>query len=179
MKRWYSCFAIFLWLLCVAALPSLGQSQPQSTPISELHKPAPTVGPLMITFGDKSATWTVTQLTALPQTTVTVNNEHTKANETYTGVPLIDLLKPLGVHDAPRGKDLRLYLVAAGSDGYEAVYAIGEVTPEVNNSTVMVAHTENGAALKDDGPLKLIATNEKRPARWVRNLVSIRVLAAE
>ena len=54
------------------------------------------------------------------------------------------LLKPLGVNDTPRGKDLRLYVVAAGSDGYEVVYSIGEVTPAVNNATVIVADTENG-----------------------------------
>ncbi len=179
MKRFGSCFAIFLWLLCIAVLPAQGQSQPQSMPMSGMHKLAPPAGPLVITFGDKSATWTAATLAALPHKTVTVHNEHTKADETYSGVLLIDLLKPLGVHDSPRGKDLRLYVVAAGSDGYEAVYSIGEVTPEVNNATVMVADTENGAALKDDGPLKLIATNEKRPARWVRNLVAIRVLAAE
>ncbi len=46
--------------------------------------------------------------------------------------------------DKPRGKDLRLYVVAAGSDGYEVVYSIGEVTPDVNDATVIVADTENG-----------------------------------
>lgn len=179
MKRLGSCFAISLFLLCVAALPTKGQGQPQSAPMSEARKPAPPAGPLVITFGDKSATWTAATLAALPHTTVTVHNEHTKADETYSGVLLINLLKPLGVNDAPRGKDLRLYVVAAGSDSYEVVYSIGEVTPAVNNATVMVADSENGAALKDDGPLKLIGTNEKRPARWVRNLVAIHVLTAE
>ena len=184
--------AIFLWLFTVAAVSTHAQSQPSqmtasgpaASPapmgqMSEMHKPAPPAGPLTITFGDKSATWTAATLASLPHVTVTVHNEHTKADETYSGVPLIALLTPLGVHDAPRGKDLRLYLVAAGSDGYEVVYSIGEVTPEVNNSTVIVADTENGKPLTDDGPLKLIATGEKRPARWVRNLVAIRVLTAE
>ena len=49
-------------------------------------------GPLKITFGDKSAEWTPATLAALPHTTVTVYNEHAKANQTYSGVPLIDLL---------------------------------------------------------------------------------------
>jgi len=108
-----------------------------------------------------------------------VHNEHTKSDETYSGVPLIVLLTPLGVTGKPRGKDLRLYLVAAGSDGYKVVYSIGEVTPDVHDATVLVADTENGAPINVDGPLKLIATGEKRPARWVRNLVSIKVQAAE
>jgi hypothetical protein len=135
--------------------------------------------PLKITFGDKSATWTVATLATLPHVSVTVYNEHTKANETYAGVPLIALLAPLSVSEHPRGKDLRLYVVAEGSDLYEVVYSSGEITPEVSSSTVIVADTENGKPLTDDGPLKMIATGEKRPARWVRSLVAVKVFAAE
>lgn len=147
--------------------------------MNEMHKPATPAGPLQITFDGKSATWTAATLAALPHVTVTVHNEHTKADETYTGVPVIALLTPLGVSDKPRGKQLRLFVVAEGSDGYEAVYSIGEVTPDVHNATVLVADTENGKPLMADGPLKLVATGEKRPARWVRNLVAIDVKSAE
>jgi hypothetical protein len=158
------------------------QSKPQSMPMSqmdEMRQPTAPAGPLKVSFGDKSSQWTPATLAALPHKTITVHNEHTKADETYSGVELIDLLAPLGVSTQPHGKDLRLYVVAAGSDGYEAVYSIGEVTPDLNNSTVIVADTENGKALAADGPLKLVATGEKRPARWVRNLVAIRVMAAD
>jgi len=43
-------------------------------------------------------------LASLPHVTVTVYNEHTKANETYSGVPLIALLAPLGVSEHPRAR---------------------------------------------------------------------------
>jgi hypothetical protein len=158
------------------------QSQPQSAPMGQMSgmaKSTVPAGPLKITFGDKSAEWTPATLAALPHKTITVHNEHTKADETYSGVQLIDLLTPLGVHDKPRGKDFRLYLVAAGSDGYEVVYSIGEVTPDVSSATVIVADAENGKPIADDGPLKMVATEEKRPARWVRNLAAIRVVATE
>jgi len=146
--------------------------------MGEMHKPMVPAGPLKVTYGEKSSEWTPATLASLPHKTITVHNEHTKADEAYSGVQLIDLLTPLGVQAVPHGKDLRLYVVVAGSDGYEAVYSIGEINPDVNNSTVIVADTENGKPLADDGPLKLVATNEKRPARWVRNLVAIRVMAA-
>jgi hypothetical protein len=136
-------------------------------------------GPLKITFGKKSAQWTPATLAPLQHVTVTVFNEHAKANQTYTGVPLANLLTQLGVPDKPRGKDFRLYLVAEGSDGYQVVYSVGEVTPDVHDATVIVADTMDGKPLTEDGPLKLVATGEKRPARWVRNLVGIRVLAAQ
>ena len=135
--------------------------------------------PLKITFGDKSATWMPAALTSLPHTTVTVYNDHTKANETYAGVALIDLLTPLGVAEKPKGKELRLYVVAEGSDDYEVVYSIGEIAPYIHDATVIVADSEDGKPLTDSGPLQLVATREKHPARWVRNLIAIHVLAAQ
>ena len=142
-------------------------------------KPGAAAGPLKITFGDKSAEWTAAALAALPHTTLTVFNAHTKANQTYTGVALIELLAKLGVPDKPHGGDLRLYLVAVGADGYEAVYSLAEINPDVHDGTVIVADTLDGKGLAASGPLQLVATGEKRPARWVRNLVAIRVLTAQ
>jgi hypothetical protein len=142
-------------------------------------KPAVPAGPLKIVFGDKSAEWTPAALAALPHKTVTVCNVHVGANQTYSGVPLIELLTRLGVPEKPHGKDLRLYLVAEGSDGYKAVYSVAEVNPDVHDATVIVADTLDGKVLQTAGPLILVATGEKRPARWVRNLVAVRVLTAE
>lgn len=184
MKPSVACAAIFASVLSLGTIAASAQNiaAPQPMPtgqMSEMRKPAPPAGPLQISFGDKSATWTAATLAPLPHVTVTVYNEHTKAEETYSGVPVIALLTPLGVSDKPRGKQFRLYLVAQGSDGYEVVYSIGEVTPDVHDATVIVADTEDGKPIEADGPLKLIATGEKRPARWVRNLVALRVQAAE
>jgi hypothetical protein len=140
---------------------------------------ATAAGPLKITFGKKSSQWTPATLAALPHKTITVFNEHVKANQTYTGVELMDLLTPLGVDPKPHGKDFRLYLVAEGSDGYQVAYSIGEVSPDVHDGTVLVADTLDGKPLGDNGPVQLVTTGEKRPARWVRNLVAIRVKTAE
>jgi hypothetical protein len=145
----------------------------------KVGKPVVPAGPLKITFEDKSAEWTVATLAPLPHKTITVYNEHAKTNQTYSGVPLIDLLKQLGVPDKPHGKEFRLYLVAEGSDGYQVVYSLGEITPDVHDAIVMVADTMDGKSIADDGPLKLVATGETRPARWVRNLVAIRVQTAQ
>ena len=134
---------------------------------------------LKITYGKKHAEWTPQSLAPLPHVTVNVYNEHAKANQTYSGVPLIALLNPLGVTDKPHGKDFRLYLVAEGSDGYQVVYSVAEVTPDVHDATVLVADSMDGKPIGDSGPLQLVATGEKRPARWVRSLVAIRVKATE
>jgi hypothetical protein len=134
---------------------------------------------LKITFGDKSAAWTLATLAPLPHVTINVYNEHAKANETFSGVPLMSLLAPLGVSTKPHGADFRLYVVAEGSDGYQVVYSIGEVNPDVHDGTVLVADSVDGKPLADHGPMQLVATGEKRPARWVRNLVAVRVESAQ
>lgn len=189
MRNWVWAVAFLIGMgASAAAAQAPAQNQPQSAPaggmdmshgMDHMGKPAVPSGPLNVSFGEKFAAWTPATLAALPHKTITVFNEHAKANQTYSGVPLIDLLKPLGVPDKPHGKDLRLYFVAEGSDGYGAVYAVAEANPDVHDGTVIVADAMDGKGLGDDGPLKLIATGEKRPARWVRNLVAIRVLTAQ
>jgi hypothetical protein len=121
-------------------------------------------------------------LKAMPRTTVTVHNEHAKADETYAGVRVADLLAKMG---APLGRELRgvalsSYLVASGSDGYEAVIALAEIDPAFHTGEVIVADTMNGAPLDaKSGPFKLVVTEDKRPARWVRNLVNIELKSAK
>jgi len=176
-------------VLMAATISAVSQEQSQPQPAMggmgsmgmahEISKPAVPAGPLKIVFGDKSAEWTPATLAALPHQTVTVVNSHTKASLAYSGVPLIDLLKQLGAPAKPMGKQLRLYLVAQGSDGYEAVYSLAEVAPELHNATVIVADTLAGEPLGDKGPLQLVTTGDKALARCVRNLVVIRVLTAE
>jgi hypothetical protein len=202
MRVWTAVFLFGMGLGAVAApvliqAQSQGQNQGQPMPgvpanpvggvganpgqatSMDTGKPSVATGPLRITFGDKSAEWTAAKLAALPHQTLTVFNEHAKVNQTYSGVELIELLKPLGVPEKPRGKEFRLYLVAEGSDGYQVVYSLGEVTPDVHDATVMVADMLDGKPIGAGGPLQLVATREKRPARWVRNLVAIRVSTAE
>jgi hypothetical protein len=155
---------------------SKGQSMGK---MGAMKEPPPPTGPLKIAFGAKSAEWTPAALAALSHTTLTVFNVHVNACQTYTGVPLMDLLTKLGVPTKPHGKDLQLYLVAEGSDGYKAVYSLAEVNPDVHEGAVIVADTLDGKALPGGGQLQLVAKGDKRPARWVRALVAIRVLAAD
>ncbi len=176
--------AILAIFAAAAALPSQSQT-PSAQPMQEMgsmqHHSHPLIPAnlLKITAGAQSATFTPQQLAALPHTAITVYNGHAKVNQTYSGVPLIDLLTPLGVTGTPRGKDFRFYIEAIGSDGYMVTYSIGEITPFIHDGTVIVADTLDGKPITESGPFQLVATGEKHPARWVRNLVAIRVLPAE
>jgi hypothetical protein len=117
-----------------------------------------------------------------PQTTVTIFDRHTNKKETYGGVPLIDLLAKLGVKRGAemKGKALAQYVAATGSDGYVSVVALGEADPEFHPGTVLVADTMDGKPLDATaGPFRLVVSEDKRPARSVRNLVKIEVRSAE
>jgi hypothetical protein len=117
-----------------------------------------------------------TDLKAMPHIAVAFHNSHTNAVETYSGVRLVDLLAKMG---APLGSELRgpalaNYVVATGSDGYKAVLALAEVDPSFHPGEVIVADLMDGKPLDaHSGPFKLVVTEDKRPARAVRNLVSI------
>ncbi len=120
-------------------------------------------------------------LKAMPRTTVNFHNSHTNADETYSGVRLADVLAkmdaPLG--NALRGEALANYVVATGSDGYTVVLALGEVDPSFHPGEVIVADTMDGKPLDEhSGPFKLVVTEDKRPARGVRNLIRIELKTA-
>jgi predicted metal-binding membrane protein len=180
-----SVFILAFAVVASSSYSALGQAatSPTAQPSGEMHMEhhaaPPASTPVKITVGDKSESWTAATLAALPHSSITVYNEHAKATQTYSGVPLIALLARLGVADKPRGKDFRLYLVAEGIDGYQVVYSIGEISPDVHDGTTLIADSQDGKPITEDGPLKLVTTGEKRPARWVRNLVAIRVMPAQ
>jgi hypothetical protein len=117
-------------------------------------------------------------LKTLTHIKVTIHNPHSNADETYAGARLSDLLGKVG---APLGSDLRGkaladYVVATGSDGYRTVLALAEIDPAFHPGEVIVSDEMNGKPLDDhNGPMKLVVTEDRHPARWVRNLVKIEV----
>jgi hypothetical protein len=122
------------------------------------------------------------ELKAMPRKTVAVHNPHANADETYEGVALADLLTKYGapLGSALRGAALGYYVVGTGADGYKAVYSLAEVDPSFHGGDVLVVDTMDGKPLDArSGPLRLVSTEEQRPARGVRNLVALELKAAQ
>jgi hypothetical protein len=87
-----------------------------------------------------------------------------------------------GKVNAPLGKELHgeamaLYRIATGSDGYSAVLSLAEVDPSFHEGQVIVADRRDCQPLGKAGPFQSIVSEDKRPARWVHNLVSITLLS--
>ena len=126
-------------------------------------------------------TLTAADLKKLPRKTLSVMNPHEKKNETYEGVPLQEILNRAGVPQCEqmRGPAMASYLVAEAEDGYRVVFSLAELEPGIGNAEVIVADTMDGEPLgPKQGPFKLVAPHDKRPARWVRMLKSITVVRA-
>lgn len=183
----------FLLALCSAAPHAIAQTGPISD--REMGHPRPPdttltrqqadqgresmVIPLKISYGKKAQEWTAPKLAGLPHETLQVTDSRNGATETYSGIPLMALLVEVGVPQKPKGRDFRLYVVVEGRDGDEAVYSLGEVSPDVHDGSVLIADSVDGKPLGDAGPIELICSGEKRPARWIRGVVSIKVAKAD
>jgi hypothetical protein len=176
-----------LIVLCLATMGSAG-AHAQTAPKAEMgamtghdHVPTAPSTSLTLTIDGKATTLSVAELQAMPQKRVTVHNEHTKADESYTGVLLGDLLAKYGfpVDKTTQRKMLRSYLVAEGTDKYWVLYSVTEVEGSEHRGEVIVATSIGGKPLGDDGQFKLVDTADRKPQRWVRNLKSITVRSAE
>jgi hypothetical protein len=118
-------------------------------------------------------------LAALPREAVSAT-EHGKTLQ-CEGVALQALLRAANALPAEplRGGQLAHYVLVAARDGYRAVFSLAELEPTLGNYRVLLVDRCDGQPLgDDDGPLRLIAPEESRPARWVRQVQSITVVTA-
>jgi hypothetical protein len=166
--------AVLLALAISTGVCSLhGQSMPEHS-----HAKAAPSTELQISVDGKTSTVTLQELAAMPQKSVKVHNEHTKKDETYTGVLLSDLLAKYGFAVGPSSHRamLRSYITAEGTDKYWVLYSTTEIEGSEHEADVIVATSMDEAPLGDDGQLKLVTSADKKPQRWVRNLTAIRLV---
>ena len=117
----------------------------------------------------------------LKQTEVSAR-DHDGELRTYKGVALVDVLIAAGVTLGAqlRGKNLMKYVAVKAADSYEVVFSLPEIDPEFTSQTILLAYKVDGADLaKEDGPYRMVVPNDRRHARWVREVISLRVAAAK
>lgn len=97
---------------------------------------------------------------------------------TWEGVELRAVLRLAGVTtDSLRGPALGHVLVFVGADGYRATLALADLDPALGARNVWLVDREDGAALTAARlPRRVIVEGDRRPARWVTQLVRIEVV---
>jgi DMSO/TMAO reductase YedYZ molybdopterin-dependent catalytic subunit len=120
-------------------------------------------------------------LAKLPRRSVRAKDHGGKEPE-FEGSPLVAVLTLAGVKfgEDLRGKNLELYLVVEAADGYRAVFALPELDPAYTDKVILLADKRDGKSMDArEGPLRIVVPDEKRHARWVRQVTGLVVKRAQ
>ncbi|MBC7925606.1 MAG: molybdopterin-dependent oxidoreductase [Bryobacteraceae bacterium] len=135
--------------------------------------------PAVMVTGDvkQPLTLTAEDIAEMPRASVRLKTNG--VDIVYQGVWLHEVLKRAGVPSGSdlRGKALTTYLLAEASDGYQVIFSLAELDPALIENEVLLADTADGKPLSgSQGRFRIIASKEKRPARSVRMLTSLKVV---
>jgi hypothetical protein len=149
----------------------------------DMHKPAATPSASLTVTGISGTAKTLSpaDIKALPHITVNVHNAHTNKDESYSGVAVKDLLAIVAPAkgEGPKVSGNMTLVIAGATDGFQIAITLCDTNPECRNGQSIVADTLDGAPLSTDGAFKLVLSEDKKPARWARNLQSLTVKAAQ
>jgi hypothetical protein len=127
----------------------------------------------------KTVTLAAADLSKLPRYTVAAS-EHGSAAP-FEGVLLADVLANVDVPAGEKmhGKSMSMYLLVEAADGYRAVFALQELDPAFTDRKIYLADKRDGKPLPEkEGPFRIVVPDDKRPARWVRQVTALRVRQA-
>ena len=153
------CF-VHLWI-CLLLSAALAQSQ-QLTIQGE---------------GGKQTVLAKSDIETLPHVSVTAHDSDKPT--TFEGVALKAVLEKAGVEfgHSMRGKRLASCLLVEAADGYRAVIALPELDPDFSDKQVVLAFLQDGKPLDAKaGPYRIVIPGEKRMARWVRQVTTLKIV---
>ena len=101
---------------------------------------------------------------------------------TFEGVALVEVLKlgDIEFGDKLRGRRLASFLLVEAADDYRAVLALPEIDPAFTDKLILLADRRDGKPLSGgEGNLRLVVPDEKKQARWMRQIVRLKILRAD
>lgn len=128
----------------------------------------------------ETASLTAAKLKDLPRVTLEGKDRDGMVHR-FEGVELHELLARVHVStgETLRGPRMREFVLIEGRDGYGCCFSLAELSPAFTDRKVILAETSDGEPLASGvGPFRVVVEGEKRHSRWVRDVVSIRVLQA-
>jgi hypothetical protein len=119
-----------------------------------------------------------TDLEGLPHIKVTAS-EHSSAPVNFEGVTLKSVLEKAGVAfgESMKGQRLTNCLLVGAADGYRAVIALPELDPAFTDKQTLLVFLRDGKPLGEkEGPYRIVIPDEKRMARWVRQVTTLKIV---
>jgi precorrin-4/cobalt-precorrin-4 C11-methyltransferase len=156
--------------------PLAGSAPPRHAPVLILRDPS-----------GETTTLSPKQFVELPRTTVEAKAPHTGRTTTYEGVLLGHVLQEAGVQPTTNSdgsqelaRPLRsAYVLIEAADGYQVVFSLPEVFPELGGPDVLLADRENGQPLKAEAaPYQVVVAGSGGHERWVCQVRRILVQSA-
>jgi len=114
---------------------------------------------------------------ALPHIKVTTNDHG--ASTIFEGVALQAVLEKAGVGfgETMKGNRLASCLLVEAADGYRVVIALPELDPAFTAKQVILAFLRDDKPLgAKEGPYRIVIPDEKRMARWVRQVTALKIV---
>lgn len=137
---------------------------------------------LTVVTPEKQTVLSRSEIEALPHVKITAPASHNSDTvATFEGIPLQTLLEKAGVTfgDSLRGKRLACYLMIEASDGYRVVVALPEIDHAFTDKQIILVFLKDGKPLDaKEGPYRVVIPGEKRMARWVRQVTTLRIVDA-
>jgi hypothetical protein len=158
MRNRRVCFVIFFLVMLLASLAQCQQLTVQ-------------------TEGGKPTVLARVDIEALPHIKVAASVSGTST--TFEGVALEAVLEKAGVEfgQTLKGKRLASCLLVEAADGYRVVIALPELDPAFTDKQVVLAFLKDGKPLDDkEGPYRIVIPDEKRMARWVRQVTALKIV---
>ncbi len=150
-----------------APLPVVGESGGYS--------PSFTVGGMV----NAPATYALAELQALTSQTLTTqytDESGSREQHTYRGVPLYDLLMAASPQfaSADASDSVNWYVHLTAIDNYQVVIAWGELDPQNEGKTILVAYAEDGQPLgQGAGMAQLVVPGDSTNSRYIQSITSI------
>ena len=125
----------------------------------------------------QAVTLSAADVAAMPHVTVTAT--HHGKTSTFEGVPLDQIMTRVGAATgkAVHGSELATVVRVTAKDGYQVVFGLAETDPGTRADKIILADRADGAPLKaDEGPFRIVAAGDLRPARSARMIEKIEVI---
>ena len=158
MRNCRVCFVIFFLVMLLASLAQCQQLTVQ-------------------TEGGKPTVLARVDIEALPHIKVAASVSGTST--TFEGVALEAVLEKAGVEfgQTLKGKRLASCLLVEAADGYRVVIALPELDPAFTDKQVVLSFLKDGKPLDEkEGPYRIVIPDEKRMARWVRQVTALKIV---